>query len=685
MTSGEILKSYGLVTGDYYGNLQEVDFLTRAEMMVLLSRMMGEFEQASKYTGNTPFEDDLGHWATAYVAYAYEKGWTEGIGGDLYGYNHTLTFQETAVLMLKALGYLPDQDFSWKFAFDYAVRLGLIAPEGIDPEAPILRGDVFSVMLNTLNTNVKGSDFPLIHLVKTKPEALRVISIKPVSDYAVQVVFSEPIRTIGKVQIFYQGKILKMQSLELSGEDRVIIQLEEPLAEEVEQLISVSDFISVSDRYSIKHVEQFSYNAKFEPSYIKVITASQLHMGIEFSTPVKGLTAGHLIYGVGNIHPLGIYMDSKMTEPISADRWTSKAYIKFAEKNGILIKGTPLPVGRSSLRVAEFNEQGLGLTEIRGNAYEGGIIETTIEGDGEAPYVARFEPIGNTGLSVEFNENVRFNLSNVDIRYNSGALIPGLWLSMTGSGSKYQIQLNGADLSGKTIRINLRNVADFAFIPNVMSVHTATFWMPDLERPKIEEVLRDSGTKTIFVSFNKPVDKSSATVRSRYAIAFGNSTFVLSSAPIQVTSTLYRLSLTNTEYTLAQSSGAQLIISGIADLNGNIMDSQSYNFSSMSDVAQNSPQMVSAYASDQRSVTAVFNQPLSKVDSGAFKVNFNSVSQLKHSITSGQTIVKLQLTNDLPSNLSATTLFIDTSGLFKIQNIYGINVRNTSRVLEDRR
>ena len=39
--AGEILKEFGLVQGDDNGNLNEEGMLTRAEMMVVLSRLLG--------------------------------------------------------------------------------------------------------------------------------------------------------------------------------------------------------------------------------------------------------------------------------------------------------------------------------------------------------------------------------------------------------------------------------------------------------------------------------------------------------------------------------------------------------------------------------------------------------------------------------------------------------------------
>jgi hypothetical protein len=67
-TAGEELRDLGLLTGDTEGNLMEDKYLTRSEMMVILARMLGEFDEAENYLKKSTFTDGNNHWAERYVA-----------------------------------------------------------------------------------------------------------------------------------------------------------------------------------------------------------------------------------------------------------------------------------------------------------------------------------------------------------------------------------------------------------------------------------------------------------------------------------------------------------------------------------------------------------------------------------------------------------------------------------------
>lgn len=700
-TSGEILKSYGLVTGDYNGDLTEDAYLTRAEMMVLLARMMGEFDQASVYAEQSTFVDGgAGHWAERYVAYAQSRGWTAGIGGNRFGYNDRHTVREASVFMLKALGYRAGVDFTFETAYDFAVRLGLLqqgldgnggivtdgADAGADADASILRGQVFDLMLQTLNTNVKGLELPLIHFVTTSPEALHVVSVKPVNRTSVELIFSEAITTLGTVTIEAPDGPMAIVGLRSSGSHSVIVTVGSEMGLGAMYDITAREFVSVDDNVSVYYFGSMLFEPDLVPVKVTVLSASNTSFALGFSKPVTGLTAGHVFYGEDGNTPLGLYKDAALTQPVSADEAISEVYAWLAYKSNGVLTGAPLKVGTSEVYIAPENSEGLALKDTWGEAFTGVSMQAVVTGDTTAPSVVKLEMTSNNAFKVEFSENVSFTASNMDVKFTTGALIPNLWLSVSGSGSAYTVQLNDANLTGKSIRVNLRNVADQAFIPNVMSVHTSTLTIPDVDRPYVSAAVKDTVSKYVYVTFSKPVEVASATTRSRYAVNFSNSSFVLSRTPVQINGgRTFRLSLTNTEYTLAQSAGSQLTVTGVKDLSGNTMSTQSFNFGSMNDVAQNPPRLVSVYATDSRNVTAVFNQALNRVDAGAFKLDYNNVTNLSFTVSGGQTIVKFQSSAALPGRLTGVKLFVDTTGVSKVQNVYGINVRNTSLAVEDRR
>ena len=166
LSAGEKLKAMGLLVGDTYGNLGENKYLTRSEMMVILARMMGEYEQAYKWTRKSTFTDGNGHWAERYVAYAQYRGWTVGIGDNKFGYEKQHTVQEASVFMLKALGYTAPNDYTWNTAYTKAKELGLFDNLNLAADSDIIRGNLFEVMLNTLNTRVKAQNYTLLDKIE---------------------------------------------------------------------------------------------------------------------------------------------------------------------------------------------------------------------------------------------------------------------------------------------------------------------------------------------------------------------------------------------------------------------------------------------------------------------------------------------------------------------------------------
>lgn len=121
-------------TGTAYGSGYELERQAmRVEGMVMFIRLMGEEQAALSSTAKNPFVDSPS-WADRYLAYAYEKGYTTGVGQDAsgrlyFGPNQTISVGEYMTFVLRALGYSEsgtNPDFSWQTAMEAGVRLGVI-------------------------------------------------------------------------------------------------------------------------------------------------------------------------------------------------------------------------------------------------------------------------------------------------------------------------------------------------------------------------------------------------------------------------------------------------------------------------------------------------------------------------------------------------------------------------------
>lgn len=130
------LRELGLFQGDgtAYGegyNLETAP--TRIVGLVMFLRLLGEEQAALSSTVENPFSDTP-DWCDRYVAYAYAKGYTEGIGPDgkgglLFGPGTAISADQYVTFLLRALGY-SDQgdapDFLWSEAVERACELGVL-------------------------------------------------------------------------------------------------------------------------------------------------------------------------------------------------------------------------------------------------------------------------------------------------------------------------------------------------------------------------------------------------------------------------------------------------------------------------------------------------------------------------------------------------------------------------------
>ena len=134
-------------TGAAYGSGYELERQAlRVEGLVMFIRLMGEENAALTSTAVNPFADSPS-WADRYLAYAYEKGYTTGIGTNaagqlMFGPNNTISAGEYITFVLRALGYSEsgtNPDFNWQNAMDAAVAYGVIR----QGEAALLSGSSF--------------------------------------------------------------------------------------------------------------------------------------------------------------------------------------------------------------------------------------------------------------------------------------------------------------------------------------------------------------------------------------------------------------------------------------------------------------------------------------------------------------------------------------------------------------
>ena len=161
----DALKSLSLFrgTGSGTGSGYELEKApTRAEALVMLIRMLGEEGSALACTASHPFID-VPDWCAPYVAYAYEKGYSNGVGTDSLGYSYFGTQQTASAVMyaefmLRALGYSSTAATDISDALDRAVTAGVLTAgeRTALQSSDFLRADVVYLSYYALSARTSG-------------------------------------------------------------------------------------------------------------------------------------------------------------------------------------------------------------------------------------------------------------------------------------------------------------------------------------------------------------------------------------------------------------------------------------------------------------------------------------------------------------------------------------------------
>ena len=157
-----LLQGYGTdAEGNVDYRLERVP--NRAEALVMLIRLLGEEEAALECTAETPFTDMETHWAKSYVAYAYEKGYTNGTSATTFSPAREAEARMYLTFVLRALGYKDGEDFEYRTAWEKTDELGVTAGEyNADTNKSFHRSDMVIVSDSALEAAYKGGDETLL-------------------------------------------------------------------------------------------------------------------------------------------------------------------------------------------------------------------------------------------------------------------------------------------------------------------------------------------------------------------------------------------------------------------------------------------------------------------------------------------------------------------------------------------
>ncbi len=97
------------------GAFRPADYITRAELAKMVIYLTGNTDKVAYYAAQAPAYTDVadGFWAEGYINAAKDLGLMKGVGYNKFNPQGTVSFQETATVVLRALGYTDALKGEW--------------------------------------------------------------------------------------------------------------------------------------------------------------------------------------------------------------------------------------------------------------------------------------------------------------------------------------------------------------------------------------------------------------------------------------------------------------------------------------------------------------------------------------------------------------------------------------------
>jgi len=167
---GEFLKDLGVLQGDLQGNLMLEQGLTREQMVVLISRLYGEEDEAKTYVASNTFPDlrPTHSFYIPYILWARDEGLIQGDNNGQFGIEQGVTVQQFQTVLLRALGY-NEEAKDWHGVPAFAQSIGIMKGLSFSKDATLNRGQVAAMVVNALSLNMKGSSTPLAAMLGLNP------------------------------------------------------------------------------------------------------------------------------------------------------------------------------------------------------------------------------------------------------------------------------------------------------------------------------------------------------------------------------------------------------------------------------------------------------------------------------------------------------------------------------------
>ena len=150
------MQAVGVMSGDTNGKFNPDQKVTRGEMAVVMTNLLGL--NVNDYAGTTLTFTDVPDWGKGFVAACVANGIAAGYNEKQFGFNDSVTTAQAALMMMKALGYFqfaPDFGQDWQVAtVKQGSKISLFDGVKAGASTAMTRNDVAQIALNTLKADM---------------------------------------------------------------------------------------------------------------------------------------------------------------------------------------------------------------------------------------------------------------------------------------------------------------------------------------------------------------------------------------------------------------------------------------------------------------------------------------------------------------------------------------------------
>lgn len=379
-----------------------------------------------------------------------------------------------------------------------------------------------------VNFTPKDVEYPTVKsVVYTGPKSL-------------EITFSEPMKSAGKVVLKAGNSTLSAKAEVSKGDEKVVeVTMFSTLKDGTEYLVCVGDPKN-SDQYAKDYANYpniyfegtYAYTADKTAPEAKIVSADQKVVAVEFNKPVTGLTVKHFYHSFAAYTAKELYKDAELKEKLTnKNEAVSKVWVQFYDEKLSNNKGNALPAGNVQFTIMNEADK-VRIQDNWKNNFASATFDLTIVADREAPEVVTVEVDGEKDIKVTFNEKIsnikrdRFTLLDKDGK----EIEKGSKMKVSAEdGNKVAKLTLSESYAGKTVTLQIKGIKDASLYENMMADYTTTFEFGDKtwKGLKIVEFRQEGSGDTyrafVYATFDEDMDSSAVNV-DNYKFKKGNQT-----------------------------------------------------------------------------------------------------------------------------------------------------------------